>query len=92
MTVEIVDLGAWGLVSLLAEYDPEGDAIRIDARAVAAIRAALGPDEALRFVACAIAHERHHRAHPAASETQARDAGRVATGADLDAYARILRP
>ncbi len=91
MTVEIVDLGSWGAASLLAEYDPEDDAIRVNARAVAAIRAALGPEEAERFVVCAVAHERFHRAHPAASEGEARDAARLATGGDARLYAQVLR-
>lgn len=86
-----MDLGTWGAASLLAEYDPEDGAIRVNARAVAAIRAALGPGEAERFVACAIAHERFHRAHPEASEGEAREAARLATGGDARVYARILR-
>ncbi len=91
MIVAIVDLGAWGAASLLAEYDPEDDAIRVNARAVAAIRAALGPAEAGRFVACAVAHERFHRAHPEASEAEAREAARLATGGDARVYAQVLR-
>jgi hypothetical protein len=89
--VEIADLGRWGAAHLLAEYDPEDDAIRVDARAVAAVAAALGPAEARRFVACAVAHESYHRAHPRATEADARRFARETTGGDADAYARLLR-
>jgi hypothetical protein len=71
VTVEIADLGSWGAATLVSEYDPEGDVIRIDARAIARVRRALGDAEAEAFVALAIAHERFHRAHPQASEREA---------------------
>jgi len=68
MTIEIADLGAWGAATLVSEYDPEGDAIRVNARAVARVRRALGDAAAESFVALAIAHERFHREYPDASE------------------------
>lgn len=91
MSVEIVDLGDWGAASLLAEYDPASDAIRINARAVAAIRRALGDDAAERFTTVAIAHEAYHRAHPHASEAEVRAAIAVATGIDAAPFERVLR-
>ena len=69
--IEIADLGTWGGVKLLAEYDAEDDTIRVDARAVERVRAILGDAEAERFIACAVAHERYHRAYPQATEEDA---------------------
>jgi hypothetical protein len=89
--VAIADLGAWGAAWLAAEYDPEADAIRIDARAVALIATALGRAEAERFVACATAHERFHRAYPEATEAEARAHAAASSGADAERYERILR-
>jgi hypothetical protein len=90
VTICVADLGSWGGVTLVSEYDPEGDAIRINARAIACVRAALGRREARRFVACAIAHERFHRTHPRASEAQARAYAAALTGADAERYAAVL--
>ncbi len=91
MTVEVVDLGDWGAATLVSEYDPHDDAIRINARAVAAIGDACGAAEAERFVAAAVAHERHHRAYPRASEADAHAAACGAVGCDVRAYEAILR-
>ena len=91
MTVEIADLGRWGAASLVAEYDPSDDAIRVNVRAVAAIRAALGDGEAERFVTVAIAHERFHRDHPGATEAAAHAFARTTCDADPATYERILR-
>jgi hypothetical protein len=82
MTIEFADLGSWGAATLVSEYDPEGDAIRIDARAVARVRRALGDAAAESFVALAIAHERFHRAHPHASERDAAAHAERATSVD----------
>ena len=89
--VEIADLGDWGASALLSEYDAEDDVIRIDARAIAAIRAAGGDAEVDRFVACAIAHESFHRSHPDASEERAHSHASETTGADPRAFERIVR-
>ena len=91
MTVEIVDLGTWGAASLLAEYDPASDAIRVNARAVDAVRRALGEGHARCFTTVAIAHEAHHRAHPHASEAEVRAAVASATGIDAGPYERVVR-
>jgi len=88
--VVFADLGDWGPVRLLAEYDAAG-VIRIDRAAVARVRAALGDDAAERFVACAIAHERRHAERPDASEAAARAAGAAAAGVAPDAFDAVLR-
>jgi hypothetical protein len=82
VTIEIVDLGTWGAATLVSEYDPEGDTVRVNARAVARVRRALGDAEAESFVALAIEHERFHRAHPHASERDAVAHAERATNAD----------
>jgi hypothetical protein len=76
---------------LIAEYDPERDAIRINARAVERVRAALGEAEAARFVCCALAHEVFHRADPSASEADAHAFARRCSGADPAVYEAVLR-
>jgi hypothetical protein len=92
MKIEIADLGAWhGGARLLAEYDPEDDAIRVDAAAVERIRAALGEAEAERFVRCAVAHERAHRAHPGIGEEAAHARARATCGVDPRAFEPYLR-
>jgi len=92
VTVEIADLGAWTGMMLVAEYDPEADAIRVNARAVARIRAALGAQEAARFVICAVAHERFHRSHPAAGEAEAHAYAEATSGVDPRLlYESVLR-
>jgi hypothetical protein len=89
--VEITSLGRWGGARLLAEYDPEDDAIRIDADAVERVRRALGDAEAARFVRYAVAHERYHREHPRATEAQAHAFARVVSGADPRDFEAVLR-
>ena len=75
--VDVVDFGdAADAAGLVAEFDAEANAVRVNARAVARVRALLGAREAERFVVCAVAHERHHRADPQASEAAAHAAGR----------------
>jgi hypothetical protein len=91
MKIEIVNLGSWSGARLLAEYDPEDDAIRVDAAAVERVRAAFGDREAERFVRCAVAHERAHRARPGISEAEAHDRARAATGVDPRSYEPLLR-
>ncbi len=90
MTIEFADLGEWAGATLVAEYDPEDDAIRIDRRAVARIRTLLGEAECERFIACAIAHERYHREHPAASEAETLAWAARASGSDSARYATVL--
>ena len=80
--IEIVDLGTWGGATLLAEYDAEVDAIRVNARAVERVRDAFGDAEAERFIACAVAHEWFHRTHAAATEGDANRFAALVTDAD----------
>jgi len=91
VTVEVCDLGTWQPLVLAAEYDAERDAIRINVRAVARVRRALGNAAAERFVACAIAHERFHRACPGATEAEAHAYARAATGSDPRTFEEVLR-
>ncbi len=91
MKVELASLGSWGGARLLAEYDPEDDAIRVDVNAVECVRSALGEAEAERFVRCALAHERYHREHPGATEAQAHAFARAVSGADPSDYEAVLR-
>jgi hypothetical protein len=90
VTIEIVDLGDWGAATLVSEYDPQDDTIRINARAVAIVQRCLGVAEARRFTMVAIAHERHHRAFPHASEAQAHAAARETTGIDPAPFEALL--
>jgi hypothetical protein len=89
-SVAIVDFGE-GAARLLAEYDVQGDAIRVNARAVARVRAVLGAQEAERFVRYAVAHESCHRANRRASEEEAHAFARQTCGVDAAAYERALR-
>ena len=90
MTIEIADLGDWGAATLVSEYDPQRDTIRINSSAIARIRGVLGDAEAKRFTTVAIAHERHHRTFPHASEAQAHAAAREATGIDPALFEALL--
>ena len=73
--IELADLGDWGAAKLIAEYDPDGPAIRINERTLpqgssCAVREAIDR---------AIAHELYHH----------REAiGEVPRGADRDARER----
>ena len=75
LRIERADLGDWGSVQLIAEYDPAGPTIRIDERAV-------------RDVDRAIAHELYH--HREAIGEVPRIADRRAREAAADAYADAL--
>ncbi len=91
MTVVVCDLGDWGAASLLSEYDARDDAIRVNVRAVERVRASLGDDAAGSFIACAVAHERFHRAHPGCGEAAAHAFALAETGADPRAFEAVLR-
>ena len=75
LRIERADLGDWGSVQLIAEYDPSGPTIRIDQRVV-------------RDVDHAIAHELYH--HREALGEVPRIADRRAREAAADAYADAL--
>jgi hypothetical protein len=90
--VDVIDFGPGAFAAgRLAEYDAEDGAIRVNARAVAIVRAALGEKEAQRFIACAVVHERTHRADPAAGEEAAHAAARAQCGVDPRRYEAVLR-
>jgi hypothetical protein len=91
VTVEVCNLGSSDPPVLVAEYDAERDAIRVNARAVDRVRRKLGEAAATQFVACAVAHERFHRAHPRATEADAHAYARSAAGADPHAFEEVLR-
>jgi hypothetical protein len=87
----VCDLGSWAAAALIAEYDPVGDAIRVNVRAVELVRTALGDAGADRFVACAVAHESYHREHPGCSEAQAHAFASAACGEEMAAFQRVVR-
>jgi hypothetical protein len=89
--IEFVDFGDSGGVLLLAEYDAECDTIRVNARAVERVRSVAGAAEAAAFVACALAHERFHRASPAASEAAANEQVRITLGGEPLRFETYLR-
>ena len=63
VAVTVEDLGDWGEATLVSEYDPQGPAIRINARAIDRLREARGELDSCdvrRFIDVAIAHELHH--------------------------------
>ncbi|MGH7729265.1 MAG: hypothetical protein ACREM2_10835 [Vulcanimicrobiaceae bacterium] len=85
----------FGGLPLLAEYDAEAAAIRINRGAVLALAHANGPAEAASFVAAAIVHERFHRDHPGASEARAHAAVREQLGLEpreLEAALALVLP
>lgn len=75
--VEVADLGDWGPVRLIAEYDPDGPAIRLNARELARADAAQS-----------IAHELYH--HREAIGEVARVRGRAERERAADAFAAEL--
>jgi hypothetical protein len=74
--VELVDLGDWAAVTLVAEYDPDGPVIRVNERP---------PSAAIDH---AIAHELYH--HREAIGEVARIADRAARERAADAFADEL--
>lgn len=79
--VELADLGDWGRVRLVAEYDPEGPVIRVDPMVVR-------PGEMCDGLALAVAHELYH--HREAIGEIPRIAERTAREAAADAFAERL--
>jgi hypothetical protein len=82
VAVEVADLGDWGRARLIAEYDPSGPVIRIDARARAAAADPLAHEE------LAIAHELYH--HLERTGAVPRLGSRREREAAADAYARAF--
>ncbi len=90
--IRIAALGTWAAgARLVAEYDAETDTIAVDAGAVARVREAAGADAGRRLVACAVAHERYHRAFPNATEAEADAFACRVTGDDPRAFDALLR-
>lgn len=73
--VEVADLGDWGSVDLVAEYDPDGPVIRVNERA-------------MRDVDRAIAHELYHHREAIGEVARIRD--RAARERAADAFADDL--
>ena len=82
--VELAALGDWGAATLVAEYDPDGPAIRINERALPQGSSCDVRDAIDR----AIAHELYH--HREAIGEIARIPDRTAREAAADAYARAI--
>jgi len=82
VAVELADLGDWGGARLIAEYDPTGPVIRIDARERAAAA------DPLAFEELAIAHELYHHLERTGAVPRLRS--RRAREAAADAYARAF--
>jgi hypothetical protein len=80
VTIERADLGDWGSATLVAEYDPDGPTIRLNAR--------LRLDDAERMRA--IAHELYHHREALGQIPRLRD--RAARERAADAYALALVP
>lgn len=82
--ISLDDLGDWGASELYSEYDPNGPAIRVNAR----VARALPESERDAFVLRAVAHELyHHRERLGEVRVVADRAAREAAAA---AYARAL--
>lgn len=82
--VELAQLGDWGSARLIAEYDPDGPAIRINESALPKGSSCDVRDAIDR----AIAHELYH--HREAIGEIPRIAGRAAREAAADAFAERL--
>jgi len=91
LRVSIESLGTWGSARLVAEYDPESETIRVDARAVENVRRSAGDAEARRFIACAVAHELAHRAIAGRSEDEAHAVAARACGTDPRSFEALVR-
>jgi len=64
LSIELVDLGAWESTRLIAEYDPQARAIRVNERALDDYRRAcaepLSSCDVGAFIDRAVAHELYH--------------------------------
>jgi hypothetical protein len=93
LVVELIDLGDWGTVTLISEYDARARAIRVNRRALDAFHAAFGDraaDATRDFINLAIAHELYHH-REAIGEVPRFATGREREAA-ADAYARATVP
>ena len=84
VAVEIADLGDWGATRLIAEYDPDGPTIRVNARALPH-----GSSCDVRIaIDRAIAHELYHHREAIGEVPRIRD--RDARERAADAFAATL--
>jgi hypothetical protein len=95
--IEVTNLGDWGRVRLIAEYDPDGPVIRVNTRErPLTLRQAQGDIEAGRWMSAdgrgeierAIAHELYHHREAIGEIPRLRD--RDVREAAADAYADAL--
>ena len=91
--IEIADLGDWGRVRLIAEYDPQGPVIRVNRHESSLTLRQAQRDAAVRCdvataIDRAIAHELYH--HREAIGEVPRLADRAAREAAADAYGEML--
>lgn len=84
VAVVIDELGAWGSTRLIAEYDPDGPVIRVNARAIP-----FGDSCSTReHIDRAIAHELYHHREAIGEVARLRD--RTARERAADDFARML--
>jgi hypothetical protein len=83
--ISLDDLGDWGACKLYSEYDPNGPAIRVNAR----VARALPEGERDAFVLAAVGHELYHHRERLGEVRVIVD--RAAREAAADAYSRALR-
>ena len=83
--VELADLGDWGSVNLIAEYDPDGPVIRIDTKALRQAQGDGGVCGVRAAIDEAIAHELYHHREAIGEIPRLRD--RAARERAADAYA-----
>lgn len=91
--IEIADLGEWGRVRLIAEYDAGGPVIRVNRRELSLTLRRAQRDHAVHgeiatAIGRAVAHELYH--HLESIGEIPRLAGRAAREAAADAYAETL--
>jgi hypothetical protein len=84
VAIELLDLGDWGRATLIAEYDPDGPTIRINARAITRGCA----DDTRRAIDLAIAHELYHHREAVGEVDRVREPSARERAAD--AYAAAL--
>lgn len=82
--ISLDDLGDWGACVLYSEYDPNGPAIRVNAR----VARALPERERDAFVRTAVGHELYHHRERLGEVRVI--ANRAAREAAADTYARSL--
>jgi hypothetical protein len=85
VAIELVDLGDWGRATLVAEYDPQGPTIRVNARAITRGCA----DEGRRAIDLAIGHELYHHREAVGEVERVREHRERERAADAFAQALV---